>query len=283
VLAVLPRCALCGLCGSIFFWGCGVGFSRVVSSVFYVKKWVSGGKSKIRLDKSDKVRILKYIINNYEGEFSYKMLALLISLSFNFDSIPSPRFAGDSFFVYISASDSSEVSCFLSVIPLDCGLELCVSEDNLISFKEGNWHGWVRIPIAADSIRLCCSYNENGEFSLSNEFSVKDRIGGDKLRQGTISDSIDIYPNPLTPEYDFVNIEYYLSDNARVLVMIFDKFGNPVWNTETDESAGLVRTRWDGTDNGGRRVLSGVYIVCIKATNQARTVARYTGKIAVIR
>jgi flagellar hook assembly protein FlgD len=66
--------------------------------------------------------------------------------------------------------------------------------------------------------------------------------------------------------------------------MIFDKFGNPVWETEiVDQSAGRAQTPWDGTDNDGNRVFSGVYIVCIKATNQTQTIALYTDKIAVIR
>jgi len=244
-------------------------------------RWVL--KSKILLDKFDKVRILKYIINNYEGEFSYKMLALLISLSFNFDSIPSPQFAGDSFFVSIYASDSFVSSCSLSVEPVYCCMEICGEENEKINFKDGKWDGWVRIPFTADSVYLCCSSIESEEFSLSNKFSVKDRIDSGKSRQETTNDSIDIYPNPLTPEYDNVNIDYYLSDNARVLIMIFDKFGNPIWDTETDESAGIARGQWDGTDNDGNRVNSGVYIVCIKATNQAQTVARYKGKIAVVR
>ncbi len=211
------------------------------------------------------------------------MLTLLISLSFNFDSIPSPQFTGDSFFVSIYANDSFVSSCSLSVEPVYCHTEICGEENNKINFKERKWDGWVRIPLASDSVHLCCSCIESGKFSLSNKFVVNDRITRDKLRQETSGDSIDIYPNPLTPEYGFVNIEYYLNDNAHVLIMIFDKFGNPIWNKETDESAGLERARWDGTDNDGNRVISGVYIVCIKATNQTQTVARYTAKIAVVR
>ena len=211
------------------------------------------------------------------------MLALLISLSFNFDSIPSPQFAGDSFCVFISTNDSSPGFCSLFVEPRDCSLEVCGREDNIINFNEGKWKGWCIVSKASDSTRLCCSYIDSVEFSLSNKFSVKDRVDSGKLRQETTSDSIDIYPNPLTPEYDFVNIEYYLSDNAHVLIMIFDKFGNLIWNEETDESSGQTRASWDGTDNDDNRVISGVYIVCIKATNQTQTVARYTGKVAVVR
>jgi hypothetical protein len=211
------------------------------------------------------------------------MLALLISLSFNFDSIPSPQFTGDSFCVYISAIDSSSVLCSLSVEPTYCSLAICGEEDNKIKLEKGKWEGWIKILCDADSISLCCFHLESEEFSLSNKFNIKTRTTLSQLRQASASDSIYIYPNPLTPEYNSTSIEYYLRDNAHVLIMIFDKFGNPVWETETDETAGTAEIDWDGTDNDGNRVFSGVYIVCIKATDQTQTVARYTGKIAVIR
>jgi hypothetical protein len=210
------------------------------------------------------------------------MLALLISLSFNFDSIPSPQFAGDSVRISIFATDSSSFLCSLSVKPAPCTLQICGEEDNKINFNEGKWDGWVRIFSETDSIRLCCLHLESKEFSLSNKFKLISKVTPSKLRQAA-GDSIYIYPNPLTPEYNSTTIEYYLTDNAHVLIMIFDKFGNPVWETETDQSAGTAQTAWDGTDNNGNRVFSGVYIVCIKATNQTQTVAQYTGKIAVIR
>jgi hypothetical protein len=209
------------------------------------------------------------------------MLALLISLSFNFDSIPSPQFAGDSVHVYISTIDSSSFLCSLSVEPTYCTFQICGEEDNKIKFKEGKWDGWIKILYHADSICLCCSHLESEELSLSNRFTVKSKTTFSQLRQA--SDSIYIYPNPLTPEHISTTIAYYLSQSAHVLIMIFDKFGNLVWNTETDETAGVANIDWDGTDNDGNIVNSGVYIVCIKATNQTQTVARYTGKIAVIR
>ncbi len=211
------------------------------------------------------------------------MLALLILLSFNFDSIPSPQLAGDSFYITIHTFDSASFLCSLSVEPPDYRLKIYGSGDNRINFNEGKWEGWVKISNAADSICLCCSYLESEELSLSNKFTVKAKTTLSKSRQASASDSIYIYPNPLTAEHNFTSINYYLSQNAHVLIMIFDKFGNLVWDVETDETAGTRSTEWDGTDNDGNRVFSGVYIVCIKATNQTQTVARYTGKIAVIR
>jgi hypothetical protein len=227
--------------------------------------------------------LVKYVyLSTYEGEVPDKMLALLISLSFNFDSIPSPQFAGDSFCVDISTIDSSSFLCSLSVEPTYCRMEICGKEDNKINFEKGKWHGWVKILCTADSICLCCSHLESGTFSLSNKFTIEFRTTFSQLRQA-VSDSIYIYPNPLTPDYTSTSIEYYLTDNAHVSIMIFDKFGNLIWDTETDESAGTNITDWDGTDNDGNRVLSGVYIVCIKATNQTQTVAQYAGKIAIVR
>lgn len=210
------------------------------------------------------------------------MLALLISLSFNFDSIPSPQFVGDSFCLYISTVDSSSALCSLSVEPTDNGLKICGEKDNKINFKEGKWEGWVKILSPADSVCLCCLDLESEEFSLSNKFTIKTRTTLSKSRQ-VASDSIYIYPNPLTPEYDFTTIEYNLTDNAQVSIMIFDKYGNQVWDIDIDQTAGNVTTTWDGTDNDGNRVFSGTYIVCIQAINQTQIVAQYKGKIAVIR
>jgi hypothetical protein len=210
------------------------------------------------------------------------MLTLLISLSFNFDSIPSPQFAGDSFCVSISTVDSSSFLCSLSVDPAYCGIAICGEKDNKINFREGKWDGWIRILCETDSIRLCCLHLKSKEFSLSNKFKTNSEVVPSKLRQAA-GDSIHIYPNPLTPEYNSTTIEYDLTDDAHVLIMIFDKFGNPVWESETDQSGGTAQTDWEGTDNDGNRVFSGVYIVCIKATNQTQTIAQYTGKIAVVR
>jgi hypothetical protein len=189
---------------------------------------------------------------------------------------------GDSIHVYISTIDSSSHLCSLSATPNDMELTICGEKDNKINLEEGKWEGWVKILSTADSIQLCCLHLESEEFSLSNKFAIEGRTTLSQLRQA-VSDSIYVYPNPLTPNYTSTSIEYYLADDAHVSIMIFDKFGNLVWDTETDENAGTTITNWDGTDNDGNSVFSGVYIVCIKATNQTQTVALYAGKIAVVR
>jgi hypothetical protein len=222
-------------------------------------------------------------LKTYEGGFPDKMLALLLSLSFNFDSIPSPQFAGDSFCVIIHNVDSTNLACSLSVIPKSNNLEICGEDASIINITEGKWEGWVKIYNITDSVMLQCKELKSKKFSLSNKFEVTLKENLSQLRQTTTSDSINIYPNPLTPEHTGTSINYSLSESAHVSIMIFDKFGNPVWETETDETAGTAHIDWDGTDNDGNRVFSGTYIICIKATNQTQTIAQYSGKLAVIR
>jgi hypothetical protein len=211
------------------------------------------------------------------------MLALLISLSFSFDSIPSPQLVEDCFYISIFSSESSAVSCSLSVEPSFYHLEVCGEKNNRVNFTDGKWEGWVKIQDIADSISLCCLDVESGESSLSNKFTITGDINLSQLRQVATSDSIYIYPNPLTIEYDVTHINYLLRENAHVSVMIFDKFGNLVWNTEIDQGAGTQSIEWDGTDNNDEGVFSGVYIVFIKATARTATIAKYAGKIAVIK
>lgn len=212
------------------------------------------------------------------------MLALLISLSFTFDSIPSPQVAGDSFRVTISATDTSTLERYLLIMPPEYNLEICGTNDNIINFKDGIWQGWIRVLNTADSVNICCSDIDNEELFLSNQFKVTGKITLSQLRQTqTTNDSIYIYPNPLRTEHTSTSINYYLNTDAHVSIIIFDKFGNLVFKSETDELGGPSNFEWNGTDNNGNRVFSGVYIVCVKATNQTQTVAQYAGKIAVIR
>ncbi len=228
-------------------------------------------------------RIKNVYLKTYEGEVHINILILALSVSFNFDSIPSPQLPDDSFRISIYTSDSTNFACSLSVKPAGNDLKICGEDENIINIIEGKWQGWVKIFNITDSVMLHCKEFESNDFSVSNKFEVIKKENISQLRQTATSDSINIYPNPLTIEYTSAFINYSLSENAHVSIMIFDKFGNPVWDTEIDQTGGAQRIEWDGTDNNDNRVFSGTYIVCIKATNQTRTIAQYSGKIAVIR
>jgi len=65
------------------------------------------------------------------------------------------------------------------------------------------------------------------------------------------------YPNPFNPT---TSIEYSLPEQADVKLMIFDIKGNTVkqW-TYTNQSAGYYSVVWDGTNNNGNQVSTGIY------------------------
>jgi len=228
-------------------------------------------------------RIKNVYLKTYEGEVHINILILLLSVSFNFDSIPSPQLPDDSFRVSIYTSDSTSFACSLSVKPAGNNLKICGEDENIINIVEGKWQGWIKIYNITDSVMLHCKEFESNDSSVSNKFEVIKKENISQLRQTATSDSINIYPNPLTAAHPSASIDYHLSENAHVSIMIFDKFGNPVWDMETDETAGTANINWEGIDNKGNRVFSGTYIVCIKATNQTQTIAQYAGKIAVVR
>jgi len=228
-------------------------------------------------------RVKNVYLKTYGGEVHINILILALSVSFNFDSIPSPQLPDDSFRISIYTSDSTSFACSLSVKPVGNYLKICEEDENIINIVEGKWQGWVKIFNVTDSVMLYCKDLKSKDFSVSNKFEVIKKENISQLRQTATSDSINIYPNPLTAEHSSASIDYHLSENAHVSIMIFDKFGNPVWDTESDETAGTAHRDWEGIDNEGNRVFSGTYIVCIKATNQTRTIAQYSGKIAVVR
>ena len=73
------------------------------------------------------------------------------------------------------------------------------------------------------------------------------------------------YPNPFNPE---TTIRFSLPWSVDVKVDVFNDQGQLV-RTLVNETlnAGQFEVTWDGTDNAGRQVASGVYIYRINAPN----------------
>lgn len=67
------------------------------------------------------------------------------------------------------------------------------------------------------------------------------------------------YPNPFNPS---TTISYRLTRDARVSLVIYNMTGQEVRRVfrEDSQAPGSHHVEWDGTDTGGRRVASGVYI-----------------------
>jgi hypothetical protein len=73
------------------------------------------------------------------------------------------------------------------------------------------------------------------------------------------------YPNPFNPS---TSIPYALPVNARVSMRVYDVTGRLIQTlVNGDQTAGYHRVIWDGTDNAGRPVASGIYLFELNAND----------------
>ena len=91
----------------------------------------------------------------------------------------------------------------------------------------------------------------------------------DTLR--VFGDSLFFYPSPIGHGYDRANIEYLLPSSFTDLeIRIMDPFGNTVFlkRITPGENGGVPgkwnRIQWDGTNNNGKKVASGMYILVLR-------------------
>ena len=78
--------------------------------------------------------------------------------------------------------------------------------------------------------------------------------------------SIRSYPNPFNPE---TNIEYHLKSDAQVTIYIYDIQGKQVRSLgDNYQQAGTYTIRWDGLNESGTLVPSGVYFIRVSAGNE---------------
>lgn len=77
------------------------------------------------------------------------------------------------------------------------------------------------------------------------------------------------YPNPFNPE---TSIKYDLKDDGQVMIDIYNLKGQKVRSLVNNvKNAGSYTEIWNGTDNNGKQVSSGVYIYRMHAHNQTLT------------
>ena len=122
-------------------------------------------------------------------------------------------------------------------------------------------------------------FRARGEFEDPGRFQVKDglalgadgrlaQIAGNILSLATAPSKfalIQNFPNPFNPE---TTIKYTLADDARVSLRIYNIVGQVVRTLVSDrQAADRYSVRWDGLDERGLTVSSGVYFYQVMAGN----------------
>jgi hypothetical protein len=81
--------------------------------------------------------------------------------------------------------------------------------------------------------------------------------------------SMNVYPNPFNP---VTTISYELANEAQVSLTIYNVRGQAVRElVENKAQRGFNRILWDGRDNGGREVASGVYFSHLRVGQEVTT------------
>ncbi len=90
---------------------------------------------------------------------------------------------------------------------------------------------------------------------FSSISDVKDKSNGNLLKNYSL---LQNYPNPFNPE---TIIEYTIPEQTRVKLVVYNLLGQAI-NILTDnvQSSGLHIIRWNGTNNAGQKVPSGIYL-----------------------
>jgi flagellar hook assembly protein FlgD len=77
----------------------------------------------------------------------------------------------------------------------------------------------------------------------------------------TLPDALQFFPNYPNPFSDQTTLEYVLPDPGQVRLAVYDVLGRQVRVlVDENQKAGRHTVPWDGRDESGRRLASGVYL-----------------------
>lgn len=151
-------------------------------------------------------------------------------------------------------------------------ISLYDADENLIDFVEyGNTNPWPTVGGTGSTLELINPYLDNalasswhgsGEYStpcaLNNSYQYTDDDYGVEEHHFAIQD-LSIHPNPFNKE---LYIDLFLDTERKVSVKVFNINGTLIKNiSNVATQTGKVSLSWDGTNNSGKRVAPGVYII----------------------
>ena len=140
-------------------------------------------------------------------------------------------------------------------------------------FEDGTYTKITKELVPADSEGKYLFTDQDIQVGIRYYYKLEDvNLNGVRTEHGPISvevtapESFELsqnYPNPFNPE---TKIRYQLPNSAKVMVIIFDILGREVKSLVNEKlEAGFHEITWNGRNNSGRRVSSGVYYYQIRS------------------
>jgi len=144
------------------------------------------------------------------------------------------------------------------------GYDLTEKDKTLFSIYRYEKNGWEKQVSFLDENSICAKVTSLGVYRLVYDAKQEHLTGIPKTYQ--LSQN---YPNPFNPQ---TTIKYDLPDPGNVNIAVYNILGQKV-KTLADEyqEAGYKQVSWDGKDDGGREVASGIYFYKIKTIGFEKT------------
>ncbi len=183
--------------------------------------------------------------------------------------IPDDQYEGEDFSVTVYATDS-----MWNVFDTT-GPAVQINSDFLFSnpAPENLSNGTAQFTIQFyETGRVLLWAEENTIRSNNNYLNIISQID-----TTVVPDSFIAYPNPMGIVGNRMYFVYYLGGSCNVIFAIYDPFGNMVYEekiTPGSEGAhgGLNRLSWNGRNNEGERVATGLYYAVIKGWTHTATI-----------
>ncbi|MEL6824527.1 MAG: T9SS type A sorting domain-containing protein, partial [Calditrichota bacterium] len=132
------------------------------------------------------------------------------------------------------------------------------------SFKTGNTAS--RLAISGD--RVFMGDELAGIYILQTDFTLQSNIAS-KSAPDKIFELQPAYPNPFNPS---TTVRFELSAAQRIDIVVYNVLGQEVRSIAAGTfESGLHQLRWDGRDNFGNSLGSGMYFLRIQSSHQVQT------------
>ena len=170
------------------------------------------------------------------------------------DSTGAPATDATEYNVMISGqTGTGGRSAFLAFDPIALNTQIATPHDAGYQWVGAHSYWGTNVsPLVIAYEVLGASTGTDDEIAMPNSFALKGN-----------------YPNPFNPS---TNIAYSIDMNSKVNVKIYSLLGEEITSLFSgDVNPGTHEVQWNGVDNAGVAVASGVYIYRVEANNQALT------------